>query len=159
MKLHKKGGFTLIELLVVVLIIGILAAVAVPQYQKAVLKTKAQIFSAELLSIRRAIRLYQLENGTSPNLLSDLTSLDTEPVNNNTTRYLGRDYQAFSNYFRVWVPISGTGACDFTRDGAAAFCYIHTKQAWDVFNQLNWQCNPYPETPCNNNCSTCWFWR
>ncbi|MBR2082719.1 MAG: prepilin-type N-terminal cleavage/methylation domain-containing protein [Elusimicrobiaceae bacterium] len=60
---RNKQAFTLIELLVVVLIIGILAAVVVPQYQVAVAKSKYSTIKNWTKSIASAQEAYYLANG------------------------------------------------------------------------------------------------
>ena len=57
-----KQGFTLIELLVVVLIIGILASIAVPQYEKAVLRSRFSGAQQVAESIRKAQEIYFVAN-------------------------------------------------------------------------------------------------
>ena len=73
----NKKGFTLIELLVVVLIIGILSSVALPQYTKAVEKSRVAGVWSTLGSLRKAANVYFLEN-PEYGQVEDMKSLDAE---------------------------------------------------------------------------------
>ena len=66
------SGFTLIELLVVVLIIGILSAIALPQYQKAVARSRYQQLVIVGSALYQAVERYYIANGEYPTDWRDL---------------------------------------------------------------------------------------
>ena len=68
----NNNGFTLIELLVVVLIIGILAAIALPQYRLSVAKTKYTELKTIAKSVGDAAHIYYLVHNKYPTQMSQL---------------------------------------------------------------------------------------
>ena len=100
MKINNKA-FTLVELLVVVLIIGILAAIAVPQYQKATLKSKTQRARFLLNTLNEAEEAFYLTTGNYADNINKLdVSVDSEKAfeHSNTPQGLSEsDYKYTCN--------------------------------------------------------------
>ncbi len=106
----RAHAFTLIELLVVVLIIGILSAVALPQYQVAVMKSRFATLMPLVRSIKDAQEIYYLTNNS---YATSFEELDVEVPGGGETQTAedGRLYKPVGNNIRIEItPNMASGA-------------------------------------------------
>ena len=71
--LRNQRGFTLVELMIVIVIIGVLAAIAVPAYSSYVSKAKERTCEANRRMISTAAGVYYIENGNYATDINDLS--------------------------------------------------------------------------------------
>jgi general secretion pathway protein G len=69
-----RRGFTLIEIMIVMAIVTILVSIAVPMYQKAILRTKESLLHSNLYTLRTVIDEYTYDKQKAPQSLDDLVS-------------------------------------------------------------------------------------
>ncbi len=101
----KSRAFTLIELLVVVLIIGILSAIALPQYKIAVERARATEALVLLKSLKEAQDVYELSNFTRT--ISSLENLDVDIPGTDTDPIVGRKNVSFRQLKNFQVGVLG----------------------------------------------------
>ena len=137
----KESGFTLVEILIVVVILGILAAIVIPQFTEASTEAKTSSLCTDLQTMRSQIELYKVQHNDNPPTLvgfvaqmtaqTDITGavgtdygpylqkIPTNPFNDKNTL----DDTGLSNNVGGWEYDEGTGAINaddnYDADGVA----------------------------------------
>jgi len=132
--MQAKRGFTLVEILIVVVILGILAAIVVPQFTQASTEAKYNSLCSNLQSIRSQIELYKVQHNddapTDPNQQL-IYCTDIEGVDNDTKVRTG-DY-VFGPYLER-IPVNPFNNQNGIAVGATAYGTAGATDGWE-YNQ------------------------
>jgi len=110
--MKSKSGFTLVEILIVVCILGILAAIVVPQYSQSSTEAKYASLCTDLHTLRSQIELYKIHHNGFPPTFANFTAQMTGQTD--ITGAVGTDYGPYMkkipvNQFNNKIALDNTG--------------------------------------------------
>ncbi len=76
--MKARKGFTLVEILIVVVILGILAAIVIPQFTNASTEAKESSLAADLQTLRSQLELYKIQHGDSLPRTDSFANFETD---------------------------------------------------------------------------------
>ena len=124
---HGESGFTLIELMIVMAIIGLLSAIAVPIYLRAVQRAKEAVLKEDLHTMRQAIESYTVDKEKAPQGLDDLVqagylkAIPKDPITNQTDTWITGQSDTLTDINETQGGIDDvhSGAQNLANDGAS----------------------------------------
>ena len=98
---RKNHGFTLVEILIVVVILGILAAIVIPQFSQASLEARESSLKSDLQAIRSQIELYKIQHLEELPTVANFATVMTTVTNLAGTAWAAGDGTAYGPYMRA----------------------------------------------------------
>jgi len=120
--MRAKSGFTLVEILIVVVILGILAAIVIPQFSDASTEAKTSSLASDLQTIRSQIELYKIQHNDNPPTLAGFVAQMTAKTD--VAGAVGTDFGPYMREVPV-EPFSNSAAVAAT-GATVGWCYDQT---------------------------------
>ena len=121
-----RKGFTLVEILIVVIILGILAAIVIPQFTNASEDARKSNMRSQLQSLRSQLELYKLQHrDTPPTLANFWTAMTTATEEDGTAPEAGDD--TFGPYLQNQSVNPLTGSSTVAAAAAAGVGWVYNE--------------------------------
>jgi len=130
---RKSRGFTLVEILIVVIILGILAAIVIPQFTSASSDARNNSLASTLQTMRGQIELFKIQHGDTP---PDQTALVTVLTGKTRTADVTTTNAAgtFGPYVQQFPinPLNGSSSVSATTGAGVGWVYVVTGTQYAV---------------------------